>query len=222
MIEQKMEALSLRFRNRILLPCFSKYRLKKLVNKDMTIISNNCWAGTIYESYGLKKLSPIVGMFIMPEDYLRILGNLDYYFSIKPVFIDINESKWKDLLSKKDNWGTYPIARLNDVELHMLHYHNHEEALQKWDRRVERVNRENLLVKFNDQNDCTLRHIEQFVSLPYQNKICFVSRKEFVIDSSVIYIPQFSAKGRGIKASREPYGQNRYCNVTMLLNGMKQ
>lgn len=37
--------------------------------REFTIISNNCWGGTVYESYGLPKQSPTVGMFVMPRDF---------------------------------------------------------------------------------------------------------------------------------------------------------
>ncbi len=36
----------------------AKERQKKLLGKDFTIISNNCWGGMIYESYNLPKNSP--------------------------------------------------------------------------------------------------------------------------------------------------------------------
>ena len=44
----------------------------ELDNKDFTIISNNCWGGMIYESYGMQKLSPTVGLFFMSEDYIKL------------------------------------------------------------------------------------------------------------------------------------------------------
>ena len=39
------------------------------------IISNNCWGGVIYESYSLPKLSPTVGMYFSPKDYLKFVAD---------------------------------------------------------------------------------------------------------------------------------------------------
>lgn len=54
----------------------AKERQKKLLGKDFTIISNNCWGGMIYESYNLPKNSPTVGLFFFAEDYIRFLKDL--------------------------------------------------------------------------------------------------------------------------------------------------
>ena len=57
------------------------YDNKKIKDKEFTIISNNCWGGMIYESYGLQKQTPTVGLFIMPDDYIKFLRNLREYVS---------------------------------------------------------------------------------------------------------------------------------------------
>ncbi len=109
-----IETIRLKFRNNIYLPITKNSRRKKLVNTDFTIISNNCWGGTVYESYGIKKMSPTVGMFIMPEDYLKMISNLEYYMSQPLKFIDPDDSKWKTLLENKSNWKTYLIVKFSN------------------------------------------------------------------------------------------------------------
>ena len=52
---------------------FTSRRIKQLKQTDFTIISNNCWGGMIYESYGLSKQSPTVGMFFMAPDYIKFV-----------------------------------------------------------------------------------------------------------------------------------------------------
>ena len=47
---------------------FVKRKIKQHKNNDFTIISNNCWGGMIYESYGLPEQSPTVEMSFMPFD----------------------------------------------------------------------------------------------------------------------------------------------------------
>ena len=82
------ETFRLKFRNLIYLPLTKTQRRKKLREDNFTIISNNCWGGTVYESYGIKKMSPTVGMFIMPEDYLKFVANLEHYLAQPLEFID--------------------------------------------------------------------------------------------------------------------------------------
>lgn len=215
------ETIRLKFRNKIYLPLTRNFRRKKLKDENFTIISNNCWGGTVYESYGIRKLSPTVGMFIMPEDYLKFVGNLDLYFNQGIKFIPPEKSKWENVLKNKDNWGKYLIAELGDIELHMLHYHDEKIAEQKWKNRVKRVNYERMLVKFNDQNGCTIKNIEDFCKLPLKNKICFVSNKDYVINNITVYVRQPSRCGtNGIMASREPYGNTRILNLHRIINNL--
>lgn len=89
------ETFRLKFRNLIYLPLTTKIRRKTLKDDIFTIISNNCWGRTVYESYGMRKISPTVGLFIMPEDYLKFVSNLNYYLEQPLKFIDPDNSKWK-------------------------------------------------------------------------------------------------------------------------------
>ena len=82
-----IETARLKFRNDIYLPLTKEIRKKGLNSDTFTIIANNCWGGMIYESYGIKKMSPTIGMFIMPKDYIRFLSNMEYYLKCPLVFI---------------------------------------------------------------------------------------------------------------------------------------
>ena len=213
-----VEAMRLAFRNKIFIPLTVKRRGKKLHCKDFTIISNNCWGGTVYESYGMQKLSPTVGMFIMPDDYLKFISRLDYYLDQPLVFIDPDLSKWKRELEGRKNWKTYLIGKLDDIELHMLHYHDENSAKSKWEARIKRVNNNRLLFKFNDQNGAQLEHIIRFVELPLKNKLCFVANEDLAVADNVIYIKQPEGIANGVKASREPFGESKHINLTEYIN----
>ena len=79
----------------------SKIRKQKINKTDFTIISNNCWSGIIYESYGLPKQSPTVGMFFMAEEYLKFVSNLKYYVEDCELhFIDPEQSRHKKFYKK--------------------------------------------------------------------------------------------------------------------------
>lgn len=57
-----------------------------------------------------------------------------------------------------------------------MHYATPEEAREKWTRRCARMNWDNLLVKFCDQNGATEEQIRTFDQLPYPHKVCFTAR----------------------------------------------
>lgn len=206
---------------------FIKHRTKQLVNKQFTIISNNCWGGMIYESYNLPKESPTVGLFFMADDYINFLKHLKGYFAAELQFIKPEDSRWKnaDAARGDKRFGSYPVGKLEisigggqteSIEIFFLHYHNEQEAKEKWERRIKRINWDKLLVKFNDQNGCTEEHIKAFDALPYKNKICFTV-KDYSQYKSVVWI-KAPKSHEFIRASYEPFGKTRYIDVAELLN----
>ena len=151
---------------------------RKLKYTDFSIISNNCWAGTaVYQPFGLIYNTPTVGLFIMDEDYIRFLERLEWYLKQELQFISPQKSRYYDKISNNGTKSvSYPIALLgDDVELHFLHYFNKSEALEKWTRRVKRINFERLIIKMSIRDiDLDVDNIvNRFKSLPFKNKICF-------------------------------------------------
>lgn len=210
------ETLRLKFRNGLYLPLTKGLRARKLRVRDFTIISNNCWGGTIYESYGLRKETPTVGMFIMPEDYVRFCTDLPHYLAEPLEFIKPSESRYESVLGTKDNWGTYLIGRVGDVELHMLHHHDEDVARRKWESRVGRVNWDRIIYKFNDQNGATEADLVDFNALPLEHKVIFAAKEHSDIASCVkIHCPR---NADFIAASYEPFGHNLSFDVTRFIN----
>ena len=76
----------------------SRFRRKKILNIDFSIISNNCWAGWVYRRYGIEYRTPTVGLFIMPSDYIIFLKNLQ----ISTEFFSVNTGKQINMLSQDD------------------------------------------------------------------------------------------------------------------------
>ncbi len=192
-----------------------KLRRKKIYNNEFTIISNNCWGGFIYQSYGLKYNSPTIGLYFTAKDYIKFIKELKKYLSLELTFIEPKDSK-----NYKNLDVDFPIGKLGDIEIYFMHYKSKKEAKDKWDRRRERINWKNIIIKFSNQNDCTIKEINDFINLKYKNKICFVNKKE-LNKKGTIYIKQLF-KTDDIKASFEPFGNSKYININELINNLEE
>ena len=82
-------------------PLLAPSRRAKLERTEFTIISNNCWAGSVYRRYGLPYLSPTAGLYFFADDFVRFAGALRRYTSAPLRFIDAADSRHADLLAQK-------------------------------------------------------------------------------------------------------------------------
>lgn len=198
------------------------YRRKHLKSERFTIISNNCWGGMIYESYGLPKQSPTVGLFFFAEDYIRFLKHLKESLTAPLEFIRPEESHWKNQAQLREDkrFGKYPIGRLKNqggvIEIFFLHYNSEAEARVKWERRCKRVDYDHILVKFNDQNGMQQKDLDTFLQFPY-HKIFFTCRKWEHMDENCFLISQPSIY-QSVTASHEPFGKSGYVDITEKIN----
>lgn len=195
----------------------ANFRKKKINKRKFTIISNNCWGGEVYESYNLIKQSPTVGLFFMASDYIKFISDIKYYLNKKLIFIDPFESSYLSEVKNSKGYGNYPVAKLGDIEIFFMHYTSKEQAISKWNRRIKRINWEHILYKFNDQNGCTEKDIKNFEDIPVKHKICFTVRDDFANYPNVIKI-RAPKSHKFIRASYEPFGNNKAVNVNNLIN----
>ena len=153
------------------------YYIRRFVNRklirrrDFTIISNNCWAGKAYQYLDMPYLSPTVGLYFFAEDYLRFVSNLRYYLSLDLIFIPAEKSRYAETLRERNQLHV-PIGMLDDVEIIFLHYKSREEAKEKWVRRKQRVNFEDIILKFSNMNLCTEECMKEFDNLPLKISSC--------------------------------------------------
>ena len=152
------------------------YNKKRIRSRDFTVISNNCWAGKLYQYLDMPYLSPTVGLYFFADDYIRFVKNLKYYISLDLKFISFDDSKYKDELYRRNR--ICPIGVLDDVEIVFLHYKSEQEAEEKWNRRKARINWDKMYFKFSKMNLCTEEHLIKFSELPYKNKFMLNTRKQ--------------------------------------------
>lgn len=194
-------------------PVLGPIRRKSIINKKFTIISNNCWAGHVYRYFSLPYLTPTVGLYFFSEDYVRFLENLKEYLSMKLEFIQLEDSKYYEVLIERGGKDvSCPIGKLGDIEIVFLHYKTKEEAYEKWNRRVSRICWDNLFVKMSEQNNCSVDLMKRFEQLPYK-KVLFTS-KDYNFPSQVVYT-EFLGKGQVLNDTTH---FRRYINLPKWLN----
>lgn len=144
-------------------PFFTIEKYKKLRRSQLSILSMNCFAGLLYNRFGLPFLSPTVNMFTTDKDFLKFLKNPQKNVEAK---LKLLRTARNDAL-KID----YPVFKIGDVEWEMNHYDDANFAKQKWKERGGRINWFNLLVTMYTENPEILA---EFDELPYAKKICLV------------------------------------------------
>ena len=115
----------------------SKFR-ERNKNLDFTLIARDCIGGILYHQLGLKFLSPTINLFFTPEDFNYFCLNLKEYIDGK-------------LEEFKDDSIPYPVGLLTPktgqpIKVHFMHYKTFIEAKQKWNKRKERINWDNIFV----------------------------------------------------------------------------
>lgn len=189
-----------------------------LKNRRFTIISNNCWGGFVYQKFGLEYRTSFIGLFIFAPDYLRLLANLKEVIFSEVNFIAAKDSKYVEDILVNNELPKYPIGVLGDnIEIHFLHYKNEKEALEKWNKRVKRIDFTNMLIKLSDVDRCTEEIIREFDSLNYKNKLCFTA-KEYKDIKSAIHIKECDNL-QEVRGEWRYY--ESYINIKKYLNKMK-
>ncbi len=123
---------------------FDAEKYFRLLNNPISIISNNCWGGIVYNTLHLECMSPFKNLFVEDADYIKLLRKLDYYLKCNPVFggYDIDTHSHE----------RYPVLVLDDVRIHCNHEKDPKTAIKNWNRRVRKVNYNNLFIEMYTEN----------------------------------------------------------------------
>lgn len=55
---------------------YADQRQSSLIGKSFTILSNNCWGGHVYRYFSLPYLTPTIGLYFYPDDYLKFITSV--------------------------------------------------------------------------------------------------------------------------------------------------
>lgn len=128
--------------------------------------------GVTYKSLGLRFESPFINMSIGQEDFLKIMFDFKKYMR-EPLEYAFEEYNPVDK-------HYYPVGKLGDVLLYMLHYYDFEEAKEKWEERKARINWNNILFSMWTNDKDTIKRIEKIK----EKKIVFTEmdvEKDYIV-----------------------------------------
>jgi uncharacterized protein (DUF1919 family) len=162
----------------------TKKQIKRLQNKDFTLVANNCNGCVLIHELGLRFNSQFVNLAINPIDYIKYLENFDYYNELDVFFIE-------------DDSVPYPVGMVGDVRIDFVHYKSNEEAKAKWTERKKRLNPQNMFVMFTEQDNCTEEYLKRFDELPFENKVAFTCKEHTGIKSSV-FVKKYFGNPKGV------------------------
>ena len=135
---------------------------KQLRNHSFSIISSNCNGAVITSELGEQFRTPTVNLFFAPSDFVKFASNIEHYFSC-------------ELIEVKNSMESFPVGKLDDITIYFMHYKSFEEARNKWNIRKQRVNFHNIFFMLSKHNGCTECDINNFLKLPFENKIVFTN-----------------------------------------------
>jgi uncharacterized protein (DUF1919 family) len=158
-------------------------KMKSITAKDFTIISANCWGGSVYEDLELPYQTPTVGLFFYAPCFMELLKDLKTTISLPLTFHEA--SKYEDANVFRNESYRYAIGKLGtDIEIHFLHYKTEEEAKDKWERRKQRINWDNLFIACTDRDGMSPELMTAFDDLPYKRKVIFAKQPYATIKSA--------------------------------------
>lgn len=131
--------------------------------------------------------------------------------------LPVVDSRYADVLLPKYG-DALVLGRVLDAEIVFLHYDSFQEAKEKWDRRKTRVNFDNLLIKFNDQNGFELEDYDAFAALSFAHKVLFTAHRELKGKPNVVYFDRYEKYGYCVDDIKT---SDRIWDLKKYLNGMK-
>lgn len=151
-----------------------------LTRPDFTLISCNCIGGAVYHDLGLQFRTPTINMFIEAGYFVKFCENLAHYLAV-----DIREI---------ESEYSYPLAALDDLTLHLVHYPDFASAQAKWNQRRARVDLANLFLIFTDRDGFSDELLPRIEALSAR-KVLFSSRR-LEQYSWVCYLPDYHRDGQ--------------------------
>ncbi|WP_044976733.1 DUF1919 domain-containing protein [Ruminococcus sp. HUN007] len=140
----------------------NKNNRDRLINQRPTLVCSNCTGGFLYHWLKLEFCSPFINLYLTPNDFITMLEDFDNFleYGIKEV---------------KNSEYDYPLGiGLHDELIHFMHYNSFENAIDAWNRRMHRFDKNNMGIMLTNFGE-DIELLKRFEQLPYKNKVCFTS-----------------------------------------------
>lgn len=173
--------------NNFIYKCRIKRIRKKLRSKEITLLTPNCLGGILYHDLGLRFLSPTVNLMMTQTDFLDFVMHLDEYINGEFEFIKIEEHKCPCAYLSRSNSD----KRIKDV---FTHYNDEKEALDKWNSRKERINKDNIFIFIEERDGITKQDLEKLASLKVKGIVAFTCN-EYKDMPYAVYLPKYHKDG---------------------------
>lgn len=158
------------------------------IKRFPSIISNTCWGGMINKIYEEPYNSVFTGSFIVGEDYVKLLStgvrNWNYE---EVIWLSRRKSIHLDHVLGNETYD-YPMAVLWNtegtqfIEILYPHYDLIEEAKVKYERRLARMNFDNLVIKSSLSRSMTYDHLNEILALDLEE------RQVIIMDNIIPYM----------------------------------
>ncbi len=197
----------------------SKKSFEGLTNTSFSIFASNCAAGFIYQDAGLPYTTPTIGLFFHSPCFIELLENFSW---VNDSLKFVHKSKYESTnIARQKSNNYYPIAIIgNDIEIHFLHYTSEAEAKEKWQRRLAKLNYDNLLILFSVREKANESLVQRFDQLPFKNKLCLSALKYENI-KSLIHFKQYEKDAEMPGADVARISVLRKVKFATILNNLK-
>ncbi len=158
---------------------------RRYTNSNVSIISVNCTGGILYHDLGQPFLSPTINLYMKAKDFIKFCENMKHYLMVDK----FEEVTSPDIVQDRK----YPIVRLDDIFLFLVHYKSVDEAEAKWNERKKRINWNKIVILGNDREGMTPELMDRFECLPYQ-KIMFTHSSHPERSNAIHYLKGYEKK----------------------------
>lgn len=165
------------------------HQIRGIKSRDFSIIASNCTGTLPYRFLKMPHQSPTVNLFFHAPCYIQFASRLEYYLGKELRFV--SQSKYPEAHDTHAKFNFYPIGVLGDIEIHFMHYDSEDDALDKWNRRKKRINRDKLIFAFTDRDLCTPELMQQFDDLDLPGQKILLTAHICPWLESAVHIPAY-------------------------------
>lgn len=141
---------------------YHSFKARKLKNKSISLICNNCTGGVLLHDLGLRFNTPTINIGIRnQEEFLFFVENLKYFVNAEIYEVDYDKYHHPAGFMKHDE---------KTVDVVFTHYRSFEEGRKKWQERMKRIDFNNIFILYEGIN-VTDEFLERFARLSYPKAV---------------------------------------------------